>query len=60
AGLVLGIIALTKQSKDMPRSRKFSKIGWIVWSVMTVVLIIAFIAWIASGNFEVTAAGSSG
>ncbi|XAS75716.1 hypothetical protein V3G39_13790 [Dermatophilaceae bacterium Sec6.4] len=51
-GLVLGIIALSKQSSDLPRSRKFSKIGWIVWSSITVISIIAFVVWVASGNFN--------
>lgn len=58
-GLVLGIIALTKQRNDLPRSHKFSKIGWIVWSVVTVISIIAFVAWVASGNFQVSAASKS-
>ena len=51
-GLVLGIIALIKQSSDLPRSHKFSKIGWIVWSSITAISIIAFITWVGSGNFN--------
>lgn len=50
-GLVLGIIALTKQGNDMAGSRKFSKIGWIVWAVLaviSVILVIIFIAFIVS------------
>lgn len=56
-GLVLGIIALTKQRNDLPRSHELSRIGWIVWSVITV---ISIITWVDSGKFQVWAAESSG
>ena len=52
SGLVLGIVALTKQRDDLPASHRFSRIGWIVWSSITLISITAFVAWVASGNFS--------
>ena len=51
-GLVLGILALSKQRTDLRRSHRISKIGWIVWSSITVISIIGLIVWVASGNFN--------
>lgn len=42
--LILGIMALTKQSTEPEQSAKLAKYGWITFGVMVALAVIAFIA----------------
>lgn len=44
--LILGIMALTKQSTEPEQSAKLAKYGWITFGVMVALAVIAFIAFI--------------
>jgi hypothetical protein len=46
ASLVLGIVALTKNTADHEGSRHLTKIGWIVFAVSWVIGVLAVIAFI--------------
>ena len=54
--LVLGIIALTKNSTDPAQSRRLTKIGWIVFAAIWAVGILGIIAYIV---FFVALAGGT-
>jgi|SRR5450631_514608 len=47
--LVLGIVALTKNSTDPVGSRRLTKIGWIVFAVVWALVIVGFVGAIAVG-----------
>lgn len=47
--LILGIIALTKQSTDPENSAKLAKYGWITFGAMVALAMVAFVAVIAFG-----------
>lgn len=49
APLVLGIIALTKNSTDPEGSRRFTKIGWITFVAVWVLVIVVFVGLIVLG-----------
>jgi hypothetical protein len=55
--LVLGIIALTKNSADPEGSRRLTKVGWVVFAVAWVAGIVALVAYV--GIFASTR-GTSG
>ena len=44
--LILGIIALTKQTTDPENSAKLAKYGWITFGVMVVLAILAFVLYV--------------
>lgn len=47
--LILGIIALTKQTTDPENSAKLAKYGWITFGAMVTLAVVAFVAIIAVG-----------
>jgi hypothetical protein len=47
--LILGIIALTKQSTDPAQSARLAKYGWVTFGVMVGLAVLAFFAVIAFG-----------
>ena len=47
--LILGIMALTKQSTDPEASRRLSRWGWIAFAIGIVLVVIAVVAFIALG-----------
>ena len=59
APLILGIMALTKQSTDPEGSRRLTKWGWISFAVGMALVVIAVIAFIALGVAGVWDSSSS-
>ena len=58
ASLILGIVALTKNTSDQSGSRRLTKIGWIVfasvWAVAILVLVVLVILGATSSNNSTT------
>lgn len=60
APLILGIMALTKQSTDPEASRRLTKWGWIAFGIGLALVVLGVIAFIALGTAGVFDDGSYG
>jgi hypothetical protein len=59
APLIMGIIALTRNSTDPEASRRLTKIGWIVFAVIWALTLLVLVGGIALGLLSDTSGGSS-